>query len=154
VLGHEADEVRALFREEDIDFVFNENYREGLSTSLKRGVSALPPEVDGALIFLGDMPDIDAELVREMIGAFDPKEMRGIIVPQRDGRQGHPVLWGRGFFPVLLEKTTGDVGARHLIGQYAEWVAEITVDHDGVFTDLDTPEEFAFRRQGQNGVSR
>ncbi len=146
VLGHHADAVRALFDDAYIGFVVNEDYRQGLSTSLKKGLGALAPEIDGAMVFLGDMPDVDPALIDRMIAAFDPGQMRAIIVPKRAGRQGHPVLWGRGFFSILMEKMTGDIGAKAFIGQYAEWVAEIEANHDGVFTDLDTPEAFRVRK--------
>ncbi len=145
VLGHRADEARALFDPDEVEFVFNENYREGLSTSLKAGVAALPADVDGAMIFLGDMPDVDSALIDRMIAAFEPDQMRAIVLPKREGRRGHPVLWGRGFFPLMLEKLTGDSGARNLLGQYADWVVEIESGHDGIFTDLDTPEAFSCR---------
>ncbi len=147
VLGHQADAVRALFDDAPVTFVVNEDYRQGLSASLKKGLAALPSDVDGALVFLGDMPDVDPALIDRMIAAFEPGQMRAIIVPKRGGRRGHPVLWGRGFFPILMEKMTGDIGAKAFIGQYAEWVAEIEAGHDGVFTDLDTPEAFRARKR-------
>jgi molybdenum cofactor cytidylyltransferase len=147
VLGHQADDVRALVGDGPVAFIVNEDYRQGLSTSLKTGLAALPPEVDGAMVFLGDMPDVDSALIDRMIAAFDPGQMRAIVVPKRAGRRGHPVLWGRGFFAPLIEKLTGDIGAKAFIGQYAEWVAEIEADDDGVFTDLDTPEAFEARRR-------
>lgn len=145
VLGHDAEAVRSLFNDADIHFVINERHREGLSTSLKSGLSSLPPDVDGALIFLGDMPDIDVGLPDRMIGAFNPQEKRAIVIPKHEGRRGHPILWGRDFFPMLLEKLNGDSGARHLIDECSAWVAEIDTDHNGIFADLDTPEEFASR---------
>lgn len=145
VIGHDKDTMRERFAAPDITFVVNDDYLQGMSTSLRRGVAALSADTDAAMIFLGDMPDISAGLVDRMIATFDPAAMRAIVVPKRLGRQGHPVLWGREFFPALIERTSGDTGARHLIGEYAEWVAEIDVDHDGVLLDLDTPEQFAIR---------
>jgi molybdenum cofactor cytidylyltransferase len=147
VLGHQAEEMRALLASGDVECVVNERYRKGLSTSLKAGIAALPEDIEGAMIFLGDMPDIDASLIARLIGAFDPARMRAIVVPQRGGRQGNPVLWGRAFFPTLLEKTHGDAGAKHLIRRYAEWVAEVAVDDEAIFTDLDTAEALDARRQ-------
>ncbi|MDI9847789.1 molybdopterin-binding/glycosyltransferase family 2 protein [Rhodoblastus sp. 17X3] len=146
VLGHEAEQVQAALAQTDARFVVNADFDGGLSTSLKAGLAALPPDIDGAMIFLGDMPDIDPALIDRMIEAFDPGRMQAIVVPKREGRRGHPVLWGKGFFPLLLQETQGDTGARHLIGQYADWVAEIEADDDGVLVDLDTPEAF-LRRQ-------
>lgn len=147
VLGHEAEQVQAALAQADARFVVNADFDGGLSTSLKAGLAALPPEYDGAMIFLGDMPDIDPALIDRMIEAFDPGRMQAIVVPKREGRRGHPVLWGKGFFPLLLQETQGDSGARHLIGQYADWVAEIEADDDGVLVDLDTPEAFLQRQK-------
>jgi molybdenum cofactor cytidylyltransferase len=49
------------------------------------------------------------------------------------------VLWSRRFFPDLTA-VEGDVGARHLIAGYAEAVAEVAVEDEAAFTDVDTPE--------------
>ena len=146
VVGHEAEQVRAALAGSEVEFVFNEDYAQGLSTSLKKGVAAMPQELDGAMIFLGDMPDIAPALVARMIAAFDPAASRAIVVPRCDGRQGNPVLWGRAFFPLILEQTNGDAGAKQLIGRYAEWVCEIDAG-DGAFTDLDTAEALNDRRR-------
>ena len=61
------------------------------------------------------------------------------MVPSIDGRRGNPVVWSRRFFPDLAA-VEGDVGARHLIGGYAEAVAEVPLDDAGALTDVDTPE--------------
>lgn len=148
VLGHEAEKIRAALAGDDLAFALNPNYRLGLATSLKCGLAAAPEACDGAMIFLGDMPDVDPELVKRMMAAFDPAQKRAIVVPVKGGRQGHPVLWGRRFFPLLQEKLSGDSGAKHLIGENAEWVARIEAAHDGVFADLDTPEDFSARACG------
>jgi len=147
VLGHQSSVVRALFGPGEARFVRNEDYRQGLSTSLKAGIASLPDDVDAALVCLGDMPDLDPSLIDRMIAGFDPAQMRAIVLPKRGGRRGHPVLWGRRFFPILLEKTSGDTGAKHLLGAYADWIVEIDAGDDGVFTDLDTPDAFARRRK-------
>lgn len=148
VLGHEADRVRAAAGDIPGDgaFVVNEAFGEGLSTSLKRGLAALPTDVDAAMIFLGDMPDVDTRTIERAIAVFDPEERRAIVVPRRAGRQGHPVLWDRTFFPVLMETCRGDSGAKHLLTRHADRVVEIDADHDGVLLDLDTPEALATRR--------
>jgi molybdenum cofactor cytidylyltransferase len=147
VLGHEAEQVRAALAGTGAAFVVNADFDGGLSTSLKAGLAALPPDCDGAMILLGDMPDIDPALIDRMIETFDPGRMQAIVVPRRNGRRGHPVLWGRAFFPLLAQEIQGDSGAKHLIGRYADWVAEIEADDDSVLDDLDTPEAFSRRRR-------
>jgi molybdenum cofactor cytidylyltransferase len=59
-------------------------------------------------------------------------------VPLWEGKRGHPVLWARQFFAEMGD-IKGDVGARHLLGEYAELVAEIPADDDGVLLDVDSP---------------
>lgn len=142
VLGHQQHEVRSSLRGLKVQFVVNPDHAEGLSTSLRAGLDALPPEVDAAVICLGDMPRVTPALIDRLIAAFDPLEGRGIVLPTRHGKRGNPVLWARGFF-AEMRTTAGDVGARHLIGQHAEAVVEIEVEDDAALTDIDTPEALA-----------
>ncbi len=145
-VGHEAEEVRAALAGCDVEFALNKDYAQGLSTSLRTGVAALTQEIDAAIVFLGDMPDIAPAMIARMIAAFDPRNGRAIVAPRHGARQGNPVLWGRSFFPLILEQTSGDAGAKPLIARYAEWVAEIDAG-DGAFTDLDTMEALDDRRR-------
>jgi molybdenum cofactor cytidylyltransferase len=122
--------------------VYNPDFVQGLSTSLKAGITALDAEIDGALVCLGDMPRVSAAEVDRLIGAFNPVEGRGILVPTLNGKRGNPVLWSKRFF-AEMSQVAGDVGARHLIGAYPEMVAEVEMAGDGVLTDIDTPQALA-----------
>lgn len=144
VLGHEADRVRDALAAQDVAFVDNPDYADGLSTSLARGLGALPAEVDGVVVCLGDMPDVTADHVRRLIDAFAPEEGRDICVPTFNGKRGNPVLWARRYFDDIAG-VAGDVGARHLIGEHADSVAEVAMSDGGVLLDLDTPEALAAR---------
>jgi molybdenum cofactor cytidylyltransferase len=142
VTGHEGERVSAALRDLPVTVVHNPDFAQGLSTSLKRGIAALPADADGALITLGDMPRVTAAEIDRLIAAFNPVEGRGICVPTRQGKRGNPVLWSRRFFDEMLQ-VAGDVGARHLIGTYPEMVAEVEMADDGVLTDIDTPQALA-----------
>jgi molybdenum cofactor cytidylyltransferase len=142
VLGNRADEIDAALGRLPVERVRNPDFADGLSTSLKRGLAALPDDVDGALVCLGDMPLISGRHLDRLIAAFNPLEGRAIIVPTRHGKRGNPVLWGKRFFPEMAQ-IAGDVGARHLIGDHAELVAEVEMDDDAILVDIDTPEALA-----------
>ncbi|MDE2227965.1 MAG: molybdopterin-binding/glycosyltransferase family 2 protein [Alphaproteobacteria bacterium] len=142
VTGHERDKVAAVLAGLSVTLVHNPDYAEGLSTSLRVGLAALPPEVNGALICLADMPRVSAAELKRLVGAFDPREGRAIVVPTRNGKRGNPVLWAKQFFPEM-RTIAGDVGARHLIGTYPELVTEVEMAGDGVLTDIDTPQALA-----------
>src|SRR6266436_2311102 len=139
VLGNQAEAVDAALGKLPVERVRNPEFAGGLSTSLKRGIAALPPDLDGVIVCLGDMPMITGRHLDRLTAAFNPLEGRAIIVPIRSGKRGNPVLWSSRFFPDMAE-LAGDVGAKHLIGEHAELVAEVEMDDDAVLVDIDTPE--------------
>ena len=139
VTGHQRDKVEAALAGLPVKFVHNPLFADGLGTSLKAGIAALPAEVDGAIVCLGDMPQVDSALIDRLIGAFDPNHGALVVVPTIDGKRGNPVVWSRRFFPDLMT-VEGDVGARYLIGRYTEAVAEVPLTGTAALTDVDTPE--------------
>jgi len=142
VTGHERERVEAALSGLPVRFVNNPDYAEGLGTSLRAGIAAVPAEADGVIFCLGDMPQVDSQLIDKLAAAFDPERGALVVVPTFDGRRGNPVVWSRRFFHDLMS-ITGDIGARHLIGSYAEAVVEIPVTGEAALTDVDTPESFS-----------
>jgi len=141
VTGHQRDVVGAALAGLDVKAVHNPDYAEGLSTSLRRGLAALPDDVDAAVVLLADMPGIDAAVIDRLVAAFDPGAGTLIVVPTFEGKRGNPVLWSRRLFPELAG-VAGDTGGRHLIGQYPDAVAEVEIGA-AVTLDVDTPEALA-----------
>jgi molybdenum cofactor cytidylyltransferase len=145
VLGNRAEEIDAALGRLPVQRVRNPDFADGLSTSLKRGLAALPEHLDGVVVCLGDMPLISGRHLDRLIAAFNPLEGRAIVVPTRHGKRGNPVLWAKRFVPEMAQ-IAGDVGARHLIGEHAELVAEVEMDDDAILVDIDTPEALAALR--------
>jgi len=139
VTGHQHEQVEAALAGLPVRFVHNPDYAEGLGTSLRTGIAAVPEDAGGAIVCLGDMPQVDSGLIDKLLAAFDPDKGALIVVPSIDGKRGNPVVWSRRFFNELMA-ITGDVGARHLIGQYAEVMTEVPLSGEAALTDVDTPE--------------
>jgi molybdenum cofactor cytidylyltransferase len=139
VTGHERERVEAALSDLPVTVVHNPDFSEGLGTSLKAGIVALPAQVDGAVVCLGDMPQVDAALIERLLGAIDPDKGALVAVPTIEGKRGNPVVWSRRFFPDLMT-VDGDVGARHLIGRYGEAVVEVPVSDNAILADIDTPQ--------------
>jgi len=142
VLGHEAEQVRQALAGAELGFAENPDYALGLATSLRRGLAAVPDDVDGVLVCLGDMPLVGAAEIRRLVAAFNPVESRAIVVPTRLGKRGNPVLWARRFF-AEMRGSAGDTGAKHLIGAHPEAVVEVEMPGDAVLVDIDTPQALA-----------
>jgi molybdenum cofactor cytidylyltransferase len=139
VTGHQADLVEQALAGLNVKFVRNPDFAGGLASSVKAGIGAVPDNADGAIVCLGDMPLISAKLIDRLIDTFAPDRGHLIVVPVSEGRRGNPVLWSRRFFKELMT-LDGDVGARHLIAKHAEAVAEVPVDGQSAFLDIDTPQ--------------
>jgi molybdenum cofactor cytidylyltransferase len=147
VTGHQAEQVEKALKGLKVKFVRNPDFAEGLASSVKAGIAAVPDNADGAVICLGDMPLIDARLIDRLIEAFAPDRGNLIAVPVSDNRRGNPVLWSRRFFNEL-KTLDGDIGARHLIARHAEAVAEVPVEGHGAFLDIDTPQALEAAQRG------
>ena len=139
VTGHEAGKVTAALSGLDATFVHNPHYATGMSTSVRAGFSALPRKTDAALVCLGDMPTITAQMLDTLIAAYAPVEGRAIVVPVHGGKRGNPIIWDHRFFEEMQE-LEGDKGARGLLTEFANLVVEVDMPDDAIHLDIDTPE--------------
>jgi molybdenum cofactor cytidylyltransferase len=142
VLGARADEILAAVDLGRARALRNPDYAAGMSTSLRAGMAALGPEVDRAVVILGDQPAISAELLDELL---DLQERSGLPAAALSfGGLLHPPvvlrreLWGD------LSSLEGDVGCRAVIRTRPELVAALPVEGDLRHpVDVDTPEDYA-----------
>lgn len=142
VIGHRSDEMRAALGTLPLTIIENPDYRNGLSASIRAGLSALPPGLDGVAILLGDMPMVQASHIDALISAFARAGREAICVPTHAGRRGNPVLWGAEYLPDL-RSLKGDIGGRKLLARYAECVREVEMPDGGVLFDVDRPDDLA-----------
>jgi len=140
VTGFEAERIVGALCGLKVAVAHNADHELGLSASLRAGLKALPANTDGALILLGDMPEIQSRDLKALLAAFIDNQT--ICVPVRHGRRGNPVLWGAHYFPEL-EGLTGAVGAKPLTAKFSKHVIEVPVESDGIFADVDTPSDLA-----------
>ncbi|MDX1484576.1 MAG: nucleotidyltransferase family protein [Alphaproteobacteria bacterium] len=142
VTGHQAEEVRAALEGAGVTFAHNPDYAQGMASSIGAGIAALPEDVEGVLICLGDMPAIEAGEIDRLIAAFDATGRGAICAPVAGGRRGNPVLFARRFFPEL-RALRGDSGAKAVIAAHEDAVAEVPMAGAGTLVDLDTVDAIA-----------
>ena len=147
VTGREPEAIATALDGLPVTLVHNARFAEGLSTSLRAGIEALPADTDVAVIALGDMPLVGPEAVRRLIAAYGPAEHRSVCVPVFKGERGNPVLWGRQHFEVLTGMT-GDKGARALFDQLSDEIVDVEMPDEAVLLDADTPEALEKLRRG------
>lgn len=108
----------------------------GMGHSLAAGMRALDKHPATAVaVLLGDMPWLSASTLQLLIGQAGPQR---IVFPSYQGQRGHPVLFGRQFWP-QLEQLIGDAGAKAVLAAQSQACIEVAVDDPGVLRDVDTP---------------
>ena len=137
VLGHDAAAVHEAAQPHAGFVVVNERYRDGMASSLARGLSALPDSAAGVLVLLCDQPLVsDAELLR-LQSAWRENPAR-IAACQYADSVGVPAIFPRRLFGDI-GKLSGDTGARGLIQR--ELPAVTLVDCPAAAADIDRAED-------------
>jgi len=142
VTGNQPDKVKAAVNGIEAKFVHNPDFAQGLSTSLKAGIAALPGDIDGVIVCLGDMPLVSQGTIDKLIAAFNPLEGRAIVVPMHGGKRGNPILWAARYLDDMTH-LSGDQGARKLLDVHADEIVEVPIDDESVLFDVDTPDKLA-----------
>jgi len=136
VVGRD-DDAAALGIPAGIVTLANPEPQRGMGASLAFGVCALLREsrARAVAVMLGDMPWVrDATFV-----ALAQRAGEALIVrPTFQGEGGHPVVFGRQFWPALCQ-LDGDGGARHLLLDNPTACVEIVTADPGVLKDVDEP---------------
>ncbi len=144
VIGDEASEVRRKVDLSRFIVVVNNSFKEGMSTSIKLGLSALDRRAAAALIVLADQPFLSASLIDGIVELFQKSEAL-IVAPTYGGVQGNPVLISRRLFSEV-SAISGDIGAKALLGRHSADLLEYPVEPE-LLIDIDTPRDLAIARK-------
>jgi molybdenum cofactor cytidylyltransferase len=136
VVGHHRQEI--LSRLGIPNLVFNPDYEQGMITSFQTGIRSLPPDSEGAFLFLVDHPLVDAATINALLANFAANK---IIIPVFNGRRGHPVLFSAEILQEILALPPSQ-GANIVVRKDPARIVEVVVDSPGILVDIDTPEDF------------
>ncbi|CAA0079765.1 nucleotidyltransferase family protein [Zhongshania aliphaticivorans] len=132
-----ADDVSAQI---DAPCIFTPNAEQGMGASIADAVSTLMQQSksESLLIMPADLPLLRVESIRRVAARAASNR---IVIPQCAGRRGHPVAFGRQFWPAL-SCLGGDEGARSVISAASsEDVDIVALDDEGIYLDADTSEQ-------------
>lgn len=135
-----GDDPQALGIDPRVRVVRAENAGGGMGSSLAAGIAAVTDSTaDAVAVLLGDMPWVAAATLRHLSANARPGQ---IVVPVYQGQRGHPVLFGRVFWPALMA-VGGDQGGRQVILDHPDRCIRMAVVDDGVLRDIDRPEDLS-----------
>lgn len=141
VTGHDGLAIQKILQNYPLKRVHNPAYRRGMSTSLKKGLSAADPGAAGFLICLADMPLLSADLLMNLSNRFAGAPGPAIVAPAYRGQRRNPVLFSRHFLSEMMA-LEGDRGARSVIEAHPGAVIEVAVEDAEIFGDIDTEDDY------------
>jgi nicotine blue oxidoreductase len=119
----------------------NPDWHTGMGSSLRAGLSALPPGCPAAVVALVDQPRVTAEAVRRLMAAHTAGAP--VAVATYGGKPRNPVLIAREHFAAVAEAAVGDVGARPFLRAHPDLVTPVPCDDIAAPDDIDTPDDLA-----------
>ena len=79
VLGKNSKSFKNVIEDKSVKLYFNSNYKNGISSSIKKGIEKVDNSCEGALICLADMPSIKTSTYNKIIDAFYKYKKQNII---------------------------------------------------------------------------
>lgn len=140
VLGSDRDEILGSISHLPVSHCYNENYRHGMLSSVQCGFKNLPPDFDAVLVFPGDQPFIEPDVINLVIRSFR-ETVRGIVIPVYGKKRGHPLLISNRYKDVI-DTLDENEGLRSLTELYKEDVLEVKTNSPGILKDFDTREDY------------
>ena len=140
VLGAYRDELEIIVSETSARFCYNDDYKQGMLSSVKCGFRNIPADTEAVLVFQGDQPLIGSKVINEVVKAYR-NSGKGIIIPVYKNRRGHPLMVGR-IYISEIEKLSPDEGLRSLSQKFPDDIHEVMTDEAGILRDFDTFEQY------------
>jgi molybdenum cofactor cytidylyltransferase len=135
VLGFAAESIQRELDTQNVRVVINENFQQGMGTSLRAGLAAVDARADAAIIALADQPFVRPDTLNQLITEHGRSKAQ-IVIPTYRGFRGNPVLLDRSVFPELMS-LKGDIGCRAIFGDHLEEIVKLPVEDAGILLDID-----------------
>ncbi len=148
VVGHRADEVEQALGERTVLCVRNEDFRDGMLSSVQCAVHALGNQTN-YLICLGDQPSLAEDTVATVLRAGE-SAAEGIVVPTFAGKRGHPLFLHRRYHQAIIDLPDG-VGLNALTRSQPQDTLEVPMDRREILEDMDTPQDY--QREAARGCA-
>ena len=145
VVGYRAEELRARLKHLPVRFAVNDEAESEMGASIARGVAALSEKAQALLIALADQPAVPPETIRNLLAAWRSAKAR-LVVPEWNGRGGHPVLIDLAFRDELLNLDP-QRGLRALFEAHRSETLRLPVTSPFVARDMDTWEDYCALHQ-------
>ena len=140
VLGHEAERSLRVLAGLDCRPIVNPDHGQGIVTSLRAGLAALPADAVAAVVLLADMPFVETGMIAGLVARYRASAAP-LVISDYAGVTAPPMLYDRLLFGELGAMDDGRCGKQVVRRHRAE--AEVLSWPAAALADLDTPEDVA-----------
>lgn len=152
VVGNEAARVVPAVEAHGALPVVNAGFADGMMSSIKTGIAALPDTIGRAMILPVDVPLVRSGTFAEVAERAE-KEQALVLRPTFRGKSGHPPVIGRPLFAEILAASP-DVTLRDILDRHQQHTRSISVIDSGILRDMDYADDYrrlaeALRHRGQ-----
>ena len=149
VLGHRAKELQENLDDLRLHFALNPDATSEMSASIACGLRELPPDARAALIALTDQPAVPPDVIRAIVSEWISGER--LVIPEFQGRGGHPVLVDLRFREELLNlDSSGGLGS--FFKSHQEHVRRLSVNSPFIARDMDTWDDYCALHEEVFGI--
>lgn len=147
VTGNDRDQIAHALDGLAVRLVHNDDWQNGMGTSIAAGTASLDADVDGAFIIPGDMPFLKPAMFETLTRVFQQNQFQAIVFPATiSGEQRNPVLWPRPYFSKLCE-LSGHEGAKQILSRAANRSVPVAFGDEIVFADVDTHDDLVIAQR-------
>lgn len=139
VLGHQAERALQELAGLACHAVLNPAYESGITSSIAAGLAVVPAEAPAAVVLLGDMPFVTAEMIAAVVARYRATRAP-LVISDYQGVAAPPMLYDRSLFDELAGLAGGSCGQRVVKRHRHE--AEVLAWPASALADLDQPEDY------------
>jgi molybdenum cofactor cytidylyltransferase len=139
VTGHDHEQLQLTLTDYPVTVAYNDQHTQGMLSSVRCGLKALPENCTGVLVALGDQPALTTGTVNLLVDQLT--QYRQIVLPVYQGTRGHPLLFSSLYVPEILTHYDAK-GLRGLLQKHEQDVREVPVNSPEVLWDIDTPDDY------------
>lgn len=145
VLGFQAERLQNNISSFEVKAVLNENYVQGKSSSILKGISSLQGDPHGIFISAVDQP-VPSDVLKKMMKRLEETEAAAVI-PTYENKRGHPILFNGSLKDDLLLIKEETMGLRSVIQKFQQQIIYLDVNDPSVLFNFNRPEEYLNKRQ-------
>jgi len=140
VVGYRASEIIPLLDIPGVNYIINENYNDGMFTSVIAGLRNISGQASGFFLLPGDMPMVKSGTVKMILAEY-MKSGSGIIYPCFLGRRGHPPFISNRYFEKILSSDLSD-NLHSVLSRYDNDSIDLELIDQAILMDMDSPEDY------------